>query len=125
MIRIVLPLRTVSALNVREHWAARKKRVTMEREAFKYGALAQLGVGWAKRVALPCVVTFVRVGPRLLDSDAVPGTCKAVRDQLAVELGVGDGPTDPIEWRYLQRKAKDYSVEIEIESVLAGEEWCG
>lgn len=116
MTRIILPLRTVSALNVREHWAARKKRVAMERHALKYGALAQLQPGWAKKVQLPCVVTFTRVAPRLVDDDAIPGSCKAVRDQLAAELGVGDGPTGPISWRYLQRQAKDYAVEIEIEA---------
>lgn len=112
-------LRTRSALNIREHWAVRARRVRGEHDAVTFGALAQLGSGWPARVTLPCVITLTRVGPRLLDTDAIPGAMKGVRDQLAALLGVTDGPTDlRTTWAYAQHRGA-YAVEVRIEAAPA------
>ena len=109
MIAVRVPIRTVSGLNVREHWRVRSKRVKAERSA----------VAWAMSctdpMAVPCVVTLTREGKGQLDSDNLQGSQKAVRDAVADWLGVNDA--DPrIEWRYAQVRAKDYAVLITVET---------
>ena len=55
MIRI--PLRTVSGMNVREHFRVRAKRGKAERQA------VALVLGPQKKPALPIVVTLTRIAP--------------------------------------------------------------
>ncbi len=99
--RGVIPIRTVSGLNVREHWAKRSRRVKAER----FATFVEL-----HRIArviprLPVVVTLVRRATRLLDTDNLPGSMKAVRDQIAEFFGVTDGPAETrIRWVYGQEK---------------------
>lgn len=108
--RVTIPVRTVSALNVREHWATRSKRVKAER---REGFFAFHGV---KRLPLPCVVTIVRLGPRKLDDDNLRGALKGIRDGMADRLGVDDADPE-VEWRYGQESSKAYAVRIVVESV--------
>lgn len=61
----------------------------------------------------PLSVLLTRIGPRKLDSDAIPACFKALRDGIADKVGVDDG-SDQITFQYAQRKAKEYGVEIEI-----------
>jgi hypothetical protein len=97
--------------NLREHWAARSKRVRKERSAVAWGLLAAFR-HW--RPTLPCTVTLTRLAPRKLDSDNAVAGFKAVRDEVAVWLGVNDN--DPrVTWRYAQEKAKAYAARIQIE----------
>jgi hypothetical protein len=106
--RIVLPLRTVSEANGREHWAAKARRVKLHRQ----GAYWQLRASGALR-HLPCVVTLVRVAPRDLDGDNLQSSLKACRDGVADWLQVDD--RDPrVTWNYEQRKGqpKEYAVEV-------------
>ena len=116
------PLRLAGGLNAREHWRKRAKRVGAERNATTFAALAALGRDWQRAVSFPCVVTITRRGPRLLDDDNLPGSCKAVRDQIAAELGITDGPTDKrASWAYAQEKgAYGVTVEIACEDALRG-----
>ena len=101
----VLPLRTVSALNVREHWAKRARRVKAERTT---AALM------CPHFPLPCVVTLTRVGPRTIDDDATPGSCKGIRDGIADRLGVKDN--DPrVVWKYEQARGP-YEVRVLLEA---------
>ena len=105
-----LPLRLVSAPNVREHWATRARRVKAER-----GAVAWV-LGNHPRPSLPVVVTLTRIAPRSLDDDNLRGAFKAPRDQVAKWLSVDDA--DPrVTWAYGQRRgrAKEYGVEIAFE----------
>jgi len=106
-----LPLKTVSALNVREHWAKRAKRVKAERQA----------AAWVipPNFPLPCVVTLTRLSSGILDKhDNLRSSFKGIVDGIADRLSVHDN--DPrIEFRYAQEKVKrkDYGVRIELEAI--------
>lgn len=64
---------------------------------------------------LPCLVTITRLGPRTLDDDNLAGSAKAIRDSIAARLGVDDGDTARIQFRYAQEKSKAYGVRITLE----------
>lgn len=101
----VLPLRTVSRLNSREHWRARSTRSKAERTA---AALM------CPHFPTPCKVTFTRVGPRALDSDNLQGALKSIRDGIADKLGINDnGPL--VQWEYAQERGP-YAVRVELEA---------
>jgi hypothetical protein len=104
---VELPLRIESVANRREHWAVRARRTKAHR-------LAALAVPVHP---LPCVVTLIRVAPRVLDGDNLQSGFKALRDGIADRLGVADN--DPrVEWRYGQErgKAKEYAVRVRVEA---------
>ncbi len=61
------------------------------------------------------VVTITREGRGLCDDDGLAISAKGVRDAVAAALGVDDGPTGPVTWRYGQRRAKGYAVEVRVE----------
>lgn len=108
---VVVPIRTVGGMNVREHYMARSRRVKKEREATQWALLP------LKRPVLPVVVTLTRVAPSSgLDShDNLRSAVKSVADQVAQWLGLDD--RDPrVTWRYEQRRGrpKEYAVEIVI-----------
>lgn len=129
-IELRLPLRTVNALNRREHWAQRAKRAKAERrlawgsvlEWFQSRAMVTPDTQfvrnvWVGRIGDPLVVTLTREGVRLMDGDGLQASFKAIRDGVADALGVNDN--DPrVTWRYEQRKAKQYGVVIRIEPRL-------
>jgi hypothetical protein len=112
---IIVPIRIVSALNLREHWRKRADRVAGERRAVAWGLKAR-GVP-----ALPAVVTLTRIAPRRLDGDNLQGGCKAARDEVAAWLGVDD--SDPrVEWRYEQSteslaRLPRYALRIDVRGV--------
>jgi len=122
-IRVTLPIRTISENNAREHWASRAKRRKGQREVVHL--VLPMHMRTCKPVA-PFAITLVRIAPRRLDSDNLQGALKAVRDQVAEELGINDG--DPAhEWRYEQRhydknrrelglQVGGYGVEVRVES---------
>lgn len=106
---ITIPIRTVSALNAREHWRARTRRVKAERNA-TYWVLAP-----TRKPDMPCTVRLTRVGPTngLDEGDNLNSAFKAVRDQIAEWLGVND--RDPrVRWEYMQRRGKLWGVEVEF-----------
>ncbi|MDB5297798.1 MAG: Bcep22 hypothetical protein [Phycisphaerales bacterium] len=71
--------------------------------------------GLIRIVGLPCVVTLTRIGPRELDGDNLQGAFKAVRDMVALELGVDDA--DPrVTWEYAQEPRRDHAVRIRVGS---------
>lgn len=105
---VMLPIKTVSVMNLREHWAARASRAKAHRQAAR--VLTPIH-------PLPCVVTLTRYSPGTLDTDNLNSALKATRDGVADKLGVPDN--DPrIEWRYAQAKAKrgEFGVQIRIEA---------
>ena len=110
-IHLELPLRLRSLTNQREHWAARARRTKRERSAARIVARSRGAAG----LALPLVVTIVRIAPRRLDDDNLRGACKAVRDGLADALDVDDADSR-VTWRYEQRKGRprEYAVEVRI-----------
>lgn len=109
----------VTGPNLREHYMARKRRVQRERAAVVGSSLVQCGPDAWEKIKLPAVVTLTRIGARLLDSDNLQGALKAIRDQVAAQLGCGDGPTDPITWRYGQERG-EYGVRVEVVSYDEG-----
>jgi hypothetical protein len=103
-------IRTVNALNVREHPQARARRARAERGYAHMWVLANRD----KLPALPMTVTLTRLGPRTLDTDGLAAALKHVRDGIADAYGCDDSATAPITWGYEQQKAKDYGVRITI-----------
>ena len=105
-------LRLVSPLNGSHgHWsgpASRRKRERRYVAAALRGVRLPAGPRWA--------VTITREGVRELDGDNLAGSAKGVRDAVAAALGVDDGPRGPVTWRYAQRRAKAYAVEVRVET---------
>jgi hypothetical protein len=99
MIEVLLPIKTVSVMNAREHFQARARRAKLHRQT-AWAMLKPYAVP-----ALPVTVTMIRVGFGTLDGDNLQSAGKAARDGVADWLGVDDG--DPrITWNYQQQKAK-------------------
>jgi len=97
---ILVPIRTVSALNAREHWRARSDRVKKEREAVSWMLKNQT------RPAIPCTVRLTRHAPSNgLDSDNLAGSLKGVRDEIAKWLGVDDKDSARVRYVYAQTRA--------------------
>jgi len=106
---ILIPIRTVSALNAREHWRARSRRVKAERYATYWAIATQ------RKPELPCTVRMTRVGPTngLDEGDNLNSAFKGCRDQIAEWLGIND--RDPrVKWECAQRRAKEWGVEVEF-----------
>jgi hypothetical protein len=116
-VRFTVPVRTVSESNTRCFWAVKAKRVKMQRQA-----VALLFPRTAKTVARRAVdggltVELVRVARRELDDDNLRGALKAVRDEVAKQLGVDDADKR-VSWTYGQRVGP-YAVEVTITPVIA------
>lgn len=107
---ILIQLRTGRGQNDREHWRVRAKRVKAEKES----------VGWALRTSakpeLPCIATLTRVAPSNgLDDDNLSGSLKAPRDAIAEWLRVDDKFVSLVEYRYAQRRGREWGVEIDFQ----------
>lgn len=116
----VIPIKTVSEANGRDHWSVKARRVRSQRDAGKIHTLAA-AQRQAHRHATWLVlgqalaVTVTRIAPGTLDSDNLSGSQKAMRDGIADALGIDD--RDPrVTWSYAQRRGKprEYAVEIVI-----------
>lgn len=107
-----VPIRTSRGLNAREHWAARARRVKAERWA------VGMVLNPLPRPQLPCDVALVRLGPvqRFLDDDNLQGALKAVRDEVAVWLGVDDA-SPLVRWHYGQERSHEWAVAIFVRDV--------
>ena len=116
-IEIVLPIKIVSELNLREHWSVKNRR---HKKLHKRIRLAFLPYsGW---IDLPCCVTIIRVSPRTLDYVNFIGSLKSIQDYIADQiipgLAMGRADGDPrITWIYMQEKSapKTYACKIIIE----------
>ena len=91
-------LRTVSESNMREHWAQRAKRVKNQR-----GLVRMYMSRIIYKTSLPRLVRLIRFGPRKLDSDNLSRALKAVRDQVAEQLGIDDGD-ERVAWCCVQER---------------------
>jgi hypothetical protein len=109
VLTLSIPLRTVSGLNAREHPMMRSRRVKKERHATAWMLAGK------KPPALPVTVTMTRLGPTsgLDRGDNLNASMKGCRDQIAQWLGVDDR-SDLVEWRYAQRREKQWSVLVEV-----------
>jgi hypothetical protein len=122
MLSCTLPIKTVSVLNVREHWAKRAKRAKLHRTT-AYAML--LSYGKAKDlycIAAPArfVVTLTRIGGRTLDDDNLRAALKATRDGVADWLGIDDGDNRLV-WQYGQepkQRKMPPGVRVDIEATV-------
>lgn len=125
---VIVPIKLVNTENAREHHMAKARRVKAQRAAAALALRCAVGpmsmtvspgvrVNWVDKPRIPCTVTLTRIGPRVMDTDGVSSSCKAVRDEVAAWLGADDKPGSGITWRYEQRKGKagEYACEIRIE----------
>lgn len=125
LLRLEIPMRLPSAANLREHWRVRAKRVKSQRAVVRLAMRAgcmrgPTGLDASIGVAMqgePLVVRLTRISPRKLDSDNLSSAFKAIRDQVAAELGIDDG-SDAIEWLYAQEPGRP-GIRIEIAKALA------
>ncbi len=121
VIMFVLPLRTVSEKNAREHWAPKAKRVKAQRDAARAwtGSLAiQTLDGWP--LYAPLEVTLTRISPRKLDDDNLQRSLSAIRDGVADAIAKNSNDRDPrIAWRYREEYGGvgAYGVRVRIEAV--------
>jgi hypothetical protein len=113
--RLEVPVATKSLSNQREHWAVRAKRTKLERRITRWTAM-QYDMR-ALRVPLPATVTLVRRAPRALDDDNLRGALKAVRDEVAMLLGLSDDRDPRVRWDYGQEKGKPAAVVVTIEAM--------
>jgi len=84
---IFVPHKIISEANNRDHWAVKRKRALNQ----QYGIVAALKNKFD--YPFPCIVTFERVGKKMLDEDNLIHAFKHAKDQVA-ELIVLD--KDPI-----------------------------
>jgi hypothetical protein len=111
-----IPIKLQSIANKREHWAARAKRNKSQGGLVAMILRGELG---RTEMALPCVITLIRVSPRDLDQDNLIVAFKCVRDVVAdlliPGLQMGRADSDPrITWHYDQRKGKPKENAIEV-----------
>jgi len=83
-IQVILPIKTVSLNNRREHWSKRQRRARTERLV----TVGMLNVHRSPRG--PWLVELTRWGQRELDDDNLRGSLKSIRDAVAGWLGVDD-----------------------------------
>ena len=84
--KFILPIKTESEANKREHWAVKAKRAKAQRELAE-----RICSNNPAEYSFPILVKLTRVGKRKLDSDNLARSFKAIRDGIADSLGVDDG----------------------------------
>ena len=114
MIRVELPIKTVSLLNMRDHFRVTSQRKSLHRRTTTLALIESR----AKAPELPVVVTLTRLSPGMLDEhDNLPSAFKHIVDGVAAWIGIDDA--DPrVTWKYAQQKCKrgQFGVILEIES---------
>lgn len=107
-----IPIRTVSETNQRCHWAKKAKRTKEQR-----GLAGLFTRQWLNDLPpKPWRITMTRVGKRRLDAGNVPPAMKGPQDGMCDALGIDDGD-EAHEWSYKQRVAKEYGIEVKIETI--------
>jgi hypothetical protein len=111
-----VPIKTVSEANARDgHWSKRDARVSAQRQAVAFATRGAINAADRKTPLLPATVHLVRISPSEgLDDDNLKISQKAVRDQLAAELGLPNDRDKRIAFTYDQRRGREYAVEISI-----------
>ena len=102
LLRVEVPIRTVSEANQREHWTDRNRRKKSQQEATllalhdfqassPLGTLTKIAAVGEAAVGEGVDVHLTRYASRALDSDNLVGSMKHVRDAIAYWLGIDDG----------------------------------
>jgi len=115
-VELLIPLRTVSGMNAREHWRKRAKRVEDERQAVRLAIVNAFGPKLAQAPRIPCVVKLTRIGPTngLDPFDNLPSSLKGCVDEIANWLGVDDRKSDKMRYECAQQRGKKWAVRVEI-----------
>lgn len=122
-LEFTIPIKATFTLNSREHWSVRARMRSSERRAvaFAYTSATRSyrdrASLWSKSPHIPVRIALTRIGPRFLDSDNVQGALKAIRDEVAKQLGLDDGD-ERLTWAYSQERGK-YGVRVVIEAMEA------
>jgi len=119
MIKVTIPIKTVSEANTYEHWTKSSKRHKIQKDAVRVCLNGKLG-----DIRLSCKIKVTRIAPRRLDKDEnLPMSLKwivdAVCDIIKPGLKPGQADSDPgFDISYYQRKGdiREYQVEIEVEN---------
>lgn len=118
MLKIVLPLKTVSEANRRDHWSKTRKRSKIQRSLVAAKVRTLLSCNSLKQQRKPYNITIVRHAPRRIrDSDNLARAMKAVRDGVADALKIDDQDLCGrvyAWWSYEQEKDSTYRVSIFI-----------
>ena len=112
MIKITLPIRTVSEANSRECWQAKARRSQEQRQAAYLITTSEMHGIDVDEITRPIVIKFVRVGKRNLDGDNLSRSFKAIRDGVCEAIGIDDG-AECLRFVYAQKRG-DYGVEVFI-----------
>jgi len=114
-ISLMLPIKTISESNYREHWAVKARRAKKQRTSACL--LAQSVVPLLPKTG-HMEITLTRIGARKLDSDNLAGSQKHVQDGVADALKIDDG-SSRLTWIYKQEKGKagEYAVRLTIKIV--------
>ncbi|MCD8349110.1 MAG: hypothetical protein LUC93_00675 [Planctomycetaceae bacterium] len=109
-----MPLKVISEMNWRGHWAARHKRLK-EQRGLSYGhCLKNLGYPRERDGSFYVKLTRLKgYRQRDFDGDNLQSSFKAIRDGIAQYLGIDDG-SDRLTWEYAQEKGKAAGVRVEI-----------
>lgn len=114
-----VPVRIVSEMNLREHWAVAKKRKANHRQAGNLAVNLMFSKAPGMRDKGPFEVELTRIrGPRgrVLDDDNLQGGFKALRDGIADALQVNDGDKTRVRWVYSdEERGPEWAVRIRIE----------
>lgn len=122
MFEVEIEMDLPSSANMHEHWYSKARLRRRKFQAWQIQmALCRLHVPRY----LPCIVTFTRISPRMLDDDNLPYAFKYIRDLLAEYIipGLAPGRADgdpQITWRYAQEKGKPKRIRITIEQKETG-----
>lgn len=110
------PVKTVSEMNRRDHWAVRLERKKNQQQEV---LVAMQNALRGRSIQLPCTVKLTRVGPRTLDDDNLRSSLKFCRDQVAAKLGVDDGDVENVKWEYAQKPVRQFVYGVKIQIVSA------
>lgn len=119
MISITLPIRLVSAANLRENPFVRAKRVKSQRSNATLALMSPVRGTFFANAGMPVFgdleIKLTRISSRELDGDNLQYAFKAIRDGVADALKVKDN-SPLLTWTYAQEKGKpkEYAVRIEI-----------
>ena len=103
---VMLPVRTVSESNVREHWSKRAIRAAKARGCAKLALWSRLTGLVRPGRCMAVLVILTRYAPSSgLDDDNLRGALKATRDGVADALGLDDGDVR-IAWEYGQEDSR-------------------
>jgi hypothetical protein len=118
LLKIKLPIKTVSEGNKSEHWSKKSKRHKNQKFLVKLALADQLDT----LPSLPVQITLTRVAPRSLDRhDNLPMALKYVLDAICEILipnkAIGQADGDPriqVKYEQIRGVPKEYAIEIEI-----------